>query len=116
RPVRAAHWGAAQGAVLDAAEDREHVVPGPARIAGGREGVVVGAMATVVEHAVDRARAAERPAPHPVLALLRGPDRSGGAAPGLLGQGSQRGRRRATLVPEEGAGKGAPKPNLPSAR
>src|SRR5699024_2605225 len=114
--------------------------------------------------------AAELPAPHPVLDLLRGPERTGRvmpghgrvpeqlaeaaghgdarsgvlparldqqylgggigrqpvrqdtagragtdddgvetghrAAPGLLGQGSQRGRRRATLVPEEGAGKG----------
>src|SRR5699024_2981094 len=180
RPVRAAHRGAAPAVVLDAAEDRVHVVPGPARSVAGRDGVVVAAMDAEAVAAVERAGRAERPAPRTSLDRLGGLERTGGlmpghgrgpeqlseaaghgdarigvlparldqqylgggigrqpvrqdtagragtdddvvetghrAAPGLLGQGSQRGRRRATLVPEEGAGKGAPKPNLPSAR
>ena len=81
RAARAADVGGAERVVLDRLEDRQHVVPAPARVAETLERVVVRAVAAVVDHAVDRARPAERLAPHPVLDLLRRPERAGRVVP-----------------------------------
>ena len=92
RAARAADVGGAERVVLDRLEDRQHVVPAPARVAETLERVVVRAVAAVVDHAVDRAGPAERLAPHPVLDLLRRPERARGVVP--------RGRRVAQQLAE----------------
>ncbi len=59
--------------VLRALEVRQHVVVAPALAAGGRPAVVVGAVAADVDHRVDRAAAAEHPAPRQVQAAVAEP-------------------------------------------
>ena len=81
RAARAADVGGTELVVLDLLEGRQHVVPAPPRVAETLERVVVRAIAAVVHHAVDRARPAERLAAHPVLDLLRRPERADRVVP-----------------------------------
>ena len=84
RSTDAARRRRAELVVLERLEDGQDVVPAPALVAEPLQFVVVGPVPAVVDHAVDRARAAEYLAAGPELGSLVGPERRGGVAPHVL--------------------------------
>ena len=75
RTAGAAEGGRPELVVLEAAVHRQDRRPAPAGVSQRLDRVPVGLAPAVVDHAVDRARAAEHLAAHPVLDLVGGAER-----------------------------------------
>src|SRR5699024_9402936 len=89
RTVAASGRGRSERMCLDGSEGREHVLPPPSVIAECLESFVIGPLASVVHHPVDRAGPAEGLAPHPVFDLLVRSEGTGRVVPDGLGIAEQ---------------------------